>query len=144
MLRHYRYPVKVWLTSVLTGPVLFMFKNPVPSAINFIVSVEFVEFYIYAILMGSFYSLPCFLILWLCYSLLLSKNVAGWLTRITLVFVSLVCCVTIFMLVALPNVRYLWSGDNFILMIAYVLPLVVGVSTYRLTNAKNKSSNAIQ
>lgn len=145
MATNHIFPLKVWLTSVLTGPVLFMFKNPVPTAIDFIVSVEFVEFYIYAILMGGFYSIPCFLVLWLCYSLLLGKNISGWLTRIILVLVSLLCCVIIFVLVSLPNnLKHLWSGNNLKLMTAYALSLIIGISTYRVTNVNHQSSNDIQ
>lgn len=135
-----KYPLKIWLTSVLVGPILlvFRFKLTASTVIDYIFSTGFVEFYFVSVIIGAFFSIPCFLFLWLCYTLLVKKDTPIWLLRVILALVSVLCCITIFILMSLPDLKNFWSKGNIILIGAYTLPLIIGVFLYKI---KMESTN---
>lgn len=131
-----RYPLKIWLTSVFVGPILlvFYFKFTVSTVIDYIFSTGFIEFYFLAVLIGGLFSTPCFLFLWLCYTLLVKKDTPIWLLRIGLALVSILCCITVFILISLPDLQTFWSKGNVLLIGSYCLPLFAGVFIHKVNH----------
>lgn len=144
MKHSYVYPFQVWLTSVLIGPVLllFKFKPTVVTVLSYIFSLGFIQYYFVAVLIGGFCSIPCFLFLWLCYALLIKKDTPVSLIRVALALISLLCCITVFIVMSLPDLKNFWSRGNIILIGAYALPLIVGVFIYKVANKSSLEVNS--
>jgi len=132
MRQHYKFPLLVWLTSVLIGPklTLILFKFSTRGEFSF--STGYWKLYLPAVLVGGVVSAPCFFVLWFCYDVLLKRNEPVWLIRLVLLLVSLLCCVSLFTLVSLVGYTKFWSGDSFSLIAAYSLPLIVGVLLFKV------------
>lgn len=131
-----KYPFKIWLTSVLLGPIflVFRFKHTISSIIDYIFSTDFLQFYFVSVIIGGCFSIPCFLFLWLCYRRLVKKETPIWLLKVTLLLLCLLCCITIFILISLPNLTNFWSKGNIFLIGSYCLPLLAGVFIYRVND----------
>ncbi len=130
------YPLKVWITSVLSGPFLLLSLSTQPDVVHYIFSVGFVEFYFVAVVIGGLVSTPCFLFLWLCYTLLIRFNWRTSIVRISLILISLLCCITIFALFSLPNLSSIWKGGNVKLMGSYAIPLTIGLMLFKMNKSK--------
>lgn len=129
------------MSSVLIGPILllFKFKPTVATVLSSFFSVGFIEYYFVAVLIGGFCSIPCFLFLWLCYTLLIKKDTPVWLIRVALALVSLLCCIAVFIIMSSPDLKNFWGRGNIILIGAYTIPLIAGVLMYKVTTVKSKS-----
>jgi hypothetical protein len=137
MLQLLPYPFKVWITSVLVGPVLLLFIVMQPDTTFDVKDLfGFVQFYLVAVLLGGFCSIPCFLFLWLCYSLLIRWRWTTFAIKAGLLFVSMLCCITVFACFSMVDRQEVWTVANLKLMIAFAIPLAFGVTLYKLK--KNK------
>lgn len=139
MKHSYVYPFQVWLTSVLIGPLflLFKFKPTIATVLGYISSLGFIQYYFVAVLIGGFCSVPCVLFLWLCYTLLIKKDTPVWLIRVILALISILCCVTIFIVMSLPDLKNL-----LVMVVAYAVPLIAGVFFYKVANESNLEINS--
>jgi hypothetical protein len=131
------YPFKVWITSVLVGPLLFialilMFDADNNTIFNGIYPL----LYILSVAVGGLISFPCFLILWLCYHLLIKYNLRLKTMRVCLLIISLVCCITVLILFSSIDPGSVWKAGNIRLIAAYTLPLAFGVTIYKLDEQK--------
>ena len=129
----WQYPFKVWITSVLVGPIILLIlvmnntKDLDSRAIG-----GFLQFYLIALVIAGFFSIPCFFFLWLCYSLLVKWNCKEWITRIALLFVSILTCIAVFACFSLMDRQSFWHIGNLKLVGAFALPLAFGVTLYKL------------
>lgn len=127
------YPFKVWITSVLVGPLLMialilMFDADNNTIFNGIYPL----LYILSVAVGGLISSPCFLILWLCNHLLLKYNLKPRTMKVYLLIISLVCCITVLMLFSSIDPGSIWKAGNIRIIAAYALPLAFGVTVYKL------------
>lgn len=129
----WQYPFKVWITSVLVGPILLLIlvmnntKDLDSRAIG-----GSIQFYLIALLIAGFFSTPCFFFLWMCYSLLVKWNCKEWIIRIALLFVSILTCIAVFACFSLMDRQSFWHMGNLKLVGAFALPLAFGVIVYKL------------
>jgi hypothetical protein len=130
------FPLKVWITSVLVGPFLLLSLSTQPTLLTYIFSSGFLEFYFVAVVIGGGVSIPCFLLLWLCTQMLMRWKWRTATIRVSLLVISLLCCITIFSLFSLPDISSIWKPGNVKLMGAYALPLTFGVMVYKLEKQK--------
>ncbi len=129
-----KYPLKVWMTSVFIGPFLLLFNSKMSDVVSYFFSIGFLEFYFVAIIIGGLCSLPCFLFLWLCYNLLLRKQTSIWMIRWSLVIISLMCCISVFIIISLPDLTRFWKKGNVIMISSSALPLVAGLLVFSMEN----------
>lgn len=131
-MRHYKLPLLAWLTSVFIGPKLTLIfcKFLVTNELTF--STGYGKLYFFAVLIGGVLSAPCFYFLWLCYRMLLKKNAPFWFIRVALSLVSLLLCITLFILTPLTGFTKFWTKDSLILIGSYSLPLIVGIFVYKI------------
>lgn len=141
MLHNYKFPLKVWLTGVFFGPMLMIVSMKVLRTENFadVFNGLYLLTYFLSVLIGGIFSIPCFLFLWLCYTLLVKKDTPIWLLRLALTLVSILCCVAVFILISLPHVKNFWSKANIFLIGSYCLPLLAGVFIYKVAAVKTQS-----
>lgn len=128
----WRYPLKIWLTSVFVGPFLLLSLSNQPSLLNYVFSFDYLQFYFLAVVVGGLVSAPFFLFLWLCYTLLTRCGWRAMLIRLSLLIVSLLCCSTIFIMVSRPDLWNVSSVGAYRAIGSYFLPLFFGVSFYKL------------
>lgn len=138
-----KYPFKIWLTSVFFGPMLMIASMKVLRTENFadVFNGLYLLTYFLSVLIGGIFSIPCFLFLWLSYTLLVKKDTPIWLLRLALALVSILFCITIFFLISLPHVKNFWSKDNIFLIGSYCLPLLAGVFIYKAKSNLEQSSS---
>jgi hypothetical protein len=127
-----KYPLKVWLTSVFTGPVLLLFNATMPDVVSYFFSIGFVQFYFVALIIGGLCSFPCFLFIWLCFSLLRKKQISTRMIRWSLAITSVLCCISIFILFSLPNLTGFWKRGNVVFIGSYSLPLILSLLLYNI------------
>lgn len=141
MLFHSKFPLKVWLTSVLISPLLMIASMKLLRTESFddVFNGLYLLTYFLSVVIGGFVSIPCFLFLWLCYTLLVKGNTPIWLLRMILALVSTICCLTIFILMSLPDLKNFWSKANIFLIGSYCLPLLVGVFIFKVSAVKTQS-----
>ena len=132
MRQHYKFPLLVWLTSVLVGPKVALILFKFSATGEFSISTGYWKFYLPAVLIGGILSAPCFFVLWFCYNVLLKRNEPVWLIRLVLLLVSLLGCVSLFTLASLAGYMKFWSGDTFSLIGAHSLALIVGVLLFKV------------
>lgn len=123
------------------GPLLLTFKFTFPGVVDYIFSVDFILFYIIAVGIGGVCSSPCYLFLWWCYSLLIMTDMPVWLTKLLLATTSVLCCITIFIMLSLLDLTNFWSRGSVIFIGAYSLPLIVGIFIYKVKTKPDPISN---
>lgn len=122
----YLYPLQVWLTSALIGPVLWFLS----AGISDHALLTFVQFYWLTLVFGFMFSFPCFLLLWAGVAYvnrwrlrLLHKKlvVAGW---------ALVLAIAPFLLI-IDWREPILQGPNLAFIASYVGPLLAAVFLFR-------------
>jgi len=145
------FPLKVWLTSIFIGPLFLllnasnnnavMFNTDITQIIDYVFSKDFVIYYLVAVGVGGACSIPCFLLLWLCYALLVKTSLSAFSIRVLLTLFSLVCTIGVFMLFSMSDLEHFWSMGNIVMMGSYGLPLMIGLFIYKM-NLRNQLSSA--
>lgn len=135
IMKYYRYPLQIWLTSVFIGPKLtfVLFNYWVTSKINF--STGYWKLYFLALLVGIVLTCPFFFFTRFCYITLLKNNKPLWFTKMTLSLIGLFSCIALFWLVSLTGISNFWSYDNLFMIISYSLPLFIGIYLYKIDSA---------
>ena len=144
------FPLKVWLTSIFIGPLFLllnasnnnavMFNTDITQIIDYVFSKDFIIYYLVAVGVGGACSMPCFLLLWLCYALLVKTPLSVLSIRLLLILFSLICTIGIFMLFSMSDPEHFWSMGNIVMMASYALPLMIGLFIYKM-NLRNQLSS---
>lgn len=141
MLQLFQYPFKVWITSVLVGSFLLLLWSQQSNLLEYVFSVDFVQFYFLTALISCIVSIPCLLLLWVCYVLLRGRGRQPKAIRLSLLIVALLCCSAVFIIVSRPDILNVTSGGAYSAIGAYALPLAVGVIAYKQDQEKPASKN---
>jgi len=147
------FPLKVWLTSIFIGPLFLllnasnnnavMFNTDITRIIDYVFSKDFVIYYLVAVGLGGACSMPCFLLLWLCYAFLTKTSLSSLSIRLLLTPFSLICTIGIFMLFSMSDLGQFWNMGNIVMMASYALPLMIGLFIYKM-NLRNQISSEEQ
>jgi hypothetical protein len=128
------FPLKAWITSVLVGPLVVFSPlathHGLVSGRLDIFSLDFLPIYGLYIFIGATISAPCFLILWICYRLILRWKWNTMQIKVSLLLTSLICCLTIFLVSTWVDSSCIWNPDNLRLIVAYSVPLAFSVLVY--------------
>jgi hypothetical protein len=130
------YPVKIWSTTVVVAPFLMLSLSTQPDLVSYFFSSGFLQFYILAVVIGAFVSIPALLFLMLCYNWLVRLSISAVMIRLILTLICVITCITIFILFSLPDLSKFWTRGNILLMASYVIPLIAGVMFYKLGNVE--------
>jgi len=128
---YWKYPVKVWVTTFIAAPFFMGFLSTQPNLIDYLFSIDFLEFYFIVILMGGFLTLPGMLLLWLCSSLSIRWRMTPAQSKPLFILISLLCCISMFVLLSLPDLSTLWNARNVYFMSTYALPMIMGLIFYK-------------
>jgi hypothetical protein len=147
------FPLKVWLTSIFIGPLFLllnasnnnavMFNTDITRIIDYVFSKDFVIYYLVAVGVGGACSMPCFLLLRLCYAFLIKTSLSSLNIRLFLILFSLICTIGIFMLFSMSDLGQFWNMGNIVMMASYALPLMIGLFIYKM-NLRNQISSEEQ
>ena len=141
MINLFSYPCKIWMTSVFAGPLLlfspiYQLTSPGANSLSML-SMDFLPIYALCIFVGAAISSPCFLIIWICYWLFVKRNWTGFHIRIGLLLISVFCCINlVFLSAQFINLSSFWTAGNLRLTAAYAVPLIFGVTVYKLDKHK--------
>ncbi|PTS95199.1 hypothetical protein DBR11_21620 [Pedobacter sp. HMWF019] len=148
------FPLKVWLTSIFIGPLFLllnasnnnavMFNTDITQIIDYVFSKDFAIYYLVAIGVGGACSMPCFLLLWLCYVLLGKTSLSALSIRGLLILFSMLCSIGIFMLFSMSDLEHFWNMGNIVMMASYALPLLIGLLIYKMHSRKQLTSSEEQ
>lgn len=135
MLKNYKYLINTWLTVLTVGPILLCIFLSVydRAATNLGALVIFAGF---VLAFGAILSLPGFLLMSICYKIVIANGLNINAVKILLIVVGLLSFgVTI--LIYLLNTPMLYSLDLFpfigLEFMAYAIPLVVSLLKYKVT-----------
>lgn len=109
MSKHYKYPLKVWLTSALLGTVLGTVVNYVDSMFSFIGTLayqvkstwELTSTFLMVWLIATIATIPAWLIFWLVYTKMLNVNKGDLYIKAVLIGTSVVLCFLIFAILSI-------------------------------------------
>lgn len=132
MNKTYRYPYKIWLTSILVAPFLMLSLSTQPNLVQYFFSIGYLQFYLVAILIGAFISVPSVLFLWLCYAWMIRMLSSTLFIRLLILPICLLCCIVTFILFSLPDLSRVWTHGNITLMGCYCFPIICGVMFYKM------------
>lgn len=97
MLKYYKYPLKVWLTSSFIGTIVYLLVLLARSCFQganagnvFNLTADNYTFMLVIILIAIFCSIPCWLILWLAFAKLSKKTISKTNLKAILLMISLV------------------------------------------------------
>jgi hypothetical protein len=139
MLQCIKFPIKVWVTGIFIGPILaFTLFDLLVN--NHFKTSTYGAIYVYAVLIGSGLSAPYFLLLRFCYLLSVKKRASILFIRITLSILSVVSCITVLRLFPFTSFMKFWTMENLILIASYSIPLIAGVSLYKIENGVSKNA----
>jgi len=134
MLKNYKYPLKVWLTSAILGTVLGLIVNYVDSYFSFIGTLayevrgtgELVSYFLTICLIALVLSIPCWFVLWLIYYKLAKPGNNKGRSILTLLGVGQVLCWGVFALLSsLDDEFTLFMGGGIVLPYAIVVALSI-------------------
>jgi hypothetical protein len=137
------YPFKVWITSVLVGPLVVVISILMFDPHNNTIFNGIYPFlYLMTVVFSGLYSFPCFLFLWLCYHLLSRCDLAPLALRSVLLIISILTCIAIFLVFSFIDTRSITRWDSIRSIGSFALPLIFGVMVYKLerTNELNFKS----
>jgi Ca2+/Na+ antiporter len=125
------YSLKVWLTVILVGPLLFVIltKLLLPHANYFDSFGNILGSIGLLIYVGTVVSLPCWFLLWLSTILICKYDVIN--KKVYLASLSVVLCLSEFYLI-FHNDDHPWKIDTFVWMLAYVLLVIITIWYYKL------------
>lgn len=109
MSKHYKYPLKVWLTSALLGTVLAVVIDYISSLYSFVGTLayqlkstwELASTFLTILLLAIITTIPTWLIFWFVYTRLLKANKAAQYIRFWLVITAVVLCLLTFAIIAI-------------------------------------------
>ncbi|RZK43065.1 MAG: hypothetical protein EOO90_05265 [Pedobacter sp.] len=109
MSKHYKYPLKVWLTSALLGTVLGTIVNYIDSMFSFIGTIayqvkstwELTSTFLIVWLIATIATIPAWLIFWFVYTKMLKVNRAELYIKSVLIGTSVVLCFLIFVILSI-------------------------------------------
>ena len=129
----FRYPFRIWMTSVLVGPVLLMLSMGWTRGWSGAMGYDLIQFYSVTVLLAGFMSIPSFLFLWLCYySMLVKWKWSTLAIRGALLGISLLSCISLFAYFSFGDGKSFWHTGDWVLVGAFALPLAFGVIVYKL------------
>ncbi len=135
MLQSIRFPFHVWITSVIVGPILFLtLQLGGPNSANDSLS-KFLDAYIFILPFG-FFSVPCFLFLWLCYSILRRLRWSIMTIRLVLLFISLLTCYIFIAFFIGTGWKSFLELRDLAVFVSVSLPLAFSVLFYKLDMGK--------
>lgn len=124
---HWKYPIKVWITTFLSAPFFMGLLSTQPNVMKFLFSVDFLEFFFFVVVLGSFLTLPGMLLLWLCSSLSFRWRMTPAQSKPLFILISILCCISMFVLFSLRDLSSFWKAQNVYFMSTYAIPLTMSL-----------------
>ena len=133
------YPVYVWLTTALLGALLYFISIYVTnySGNTFNLS-EIVVVYILTVAIGTFASVPAFVLLLLSLHFLSRKFSSYFKLKIALAIVATIICIGVFLCFGLNFQEGAWP-----IMLAYIIPLITSIFFYEVNGKDRDYSNQL-
>lgn len=119
------YSVRVWLSAVLLSPVLIL----IPDGQLFKMTLSDWSIYLSVVLLSIFFSIPCFLSLWLAAHLLQFSSWHIMLKKLLLCIMGLAFTVVPFFLLLGYEATF---NDSSSIVLVYVCVICAGIWFYRL------------
>lgn len=120
----------MWMTSVLVGPIFLLLNPATRDLVDYMSSGAYMWFFLAAVIIGVFVSSPFFLLFWFCYELVAKWKLNTLLIKISLIMIILLCCLSILAILSSPDSTATY--DTLQLLGAYAVPLMFGVTVYKL------------
>lgn len=136
-----KYPVKVWICTILSAPFLFIIcgilSNP-QATVSFL--ENFIGLSAYMILLSFMFSIPSFCLFWLIFDLLEERTIKTYTKKIALGLTGVFLVWTTFLVI---NIRLFKEKDwaSYAFPIGYSIALLFSVFFLKLVNTRNTSSN---
>lgn len=130
MWRSYKYPLKIWLTGVLCGPLFCIILSY--GSLNFAGIGEALVFYGILVIFGGPMSLPCFIILWLFNNMIAKTSLYKRAIKHLSAVLCIILCFALFSLINYSRSDF-WDKHDSIFTLSYAIPLVMGCYFYKLS-----------
>ncbi|ATP58939.1 hypothetical protein CPT03_21940 [Pedobacter ginsengisoli] len=130
MLQHYKYPLKIWLTSILISPMLYLLIIHIGGYKDNYSLVTPLAFYALAVIIASTYSIPNFILLWVAYYFISSRTWPTAFKKVVLLLVSVLLTIILFSW----NFKHLESisREDYITAISYMITVAFGCLVYKV------------
>lgn len=143
MLKHYKYPLKVWLTASGLGTILFYLYNYTEGILNGAisepVSISNAIFFGVTLMLSALFAAPAWLLLWWIYWRIETQHLSKFKQLLILLIATQLLCWSTFYVVFSLDDGSPFRG-NLDVILPYSAALIIPVLVYqRLTMLKNES-----
>ena len=131
MIDNLRYPFKVWMTSVLLGPLFYILSIQLfHSQNNTVLDGIYPLVYILAVILGGLISIPAFIVLWITFMFAVKASLTRLKIQLLLVVLSLTLSfITTALIPSVDKIEF-WSFENIELTLSYSVVLVLSILLY--------------
>lgn len=147
MIDKINYPFRIWMTSILVGPLLHVTLTYIFNEKNYTIFNGINPMvYILYVIFGCLFSFPAFFVLWLSYTLLAKSTISQTSIKTILAFICPICTTLTIIAIPLPEKPAMLDSEFILMVGAYIPPLIFGVLFFKLDtslpiNSPNKPSH---
>ena len=134
------YPLKIWLTGVFVGPLIFLLAGPVFGS-GYTIYYNWLTRYLGVVTITALMSVPYFFIVWISYSLLIYFKQPQKLLSGILALVTLVCCCWIILPFSESSFSRIWLYNYWPFVSVYYIPLLVGIVVIKVPDQDPRVSS---
>jgi hypothetical protein len=132
MIKNIKYPFELWMTSVVFGTALFIVILELTQGMSQSLFDRTVPIlYIFYMLFCCAASIPAFLALWVSYHILLRYHLSKVIFKVVLIVICAVYTFLTLWLMPVPFSPLEFDGTFYLMMAAYLSPLIIGILWYR-------------
>lgn len=126
---NHKYPVQVWLTTMLVGALLFIttFRSYDPTLICL------------TLFMSMMYSIPALGIHFLAFYLLAEVPASAWFVKLLMAMVAIACTFVTFQMIEFPFPKHFWDRSIYL---CYTIAILPGSFLFRLRKSKKAPRQA--
>ena len=133
------YPLKVWATTMIIGALLFCLYAALLSTNHTVFNGAWIMTYLLAVGVGALVSLPALGIFYL-YFINMSNlhRLNGLVFKLLMAVFNVLICFLTFCAIRLVDHQMVWSMNDLLLVLCYVVPIIASVMFY---NARSVNEN---
>lgn len=131
MRRSFVYPLKVWMTSVLVSPLLYLLIIKMGGYRDqYAALFSGWGYYAVAVMVGALFSIPNWLLLWVCYYFISRTKLTYLTKKAALLTIGLLLTALLFVL--FNGGKEIIHSADYITAVSYMLTVTIGSLVYKV------------
>lgn len=130
------YPMKVWATTLVIGALVFCLYAAFLSTSHTVSNDAWIMAYLLAVGVGALFSLPALGISYLYFIIMSNLHQSTGLLKLLMAVFNVLICFLTFYAIKLTDHHMVWSLNDILFVLCYVVPLLASVMFYKVRSAK--------